>query len=122
MTNDPAMPEVRLEVFGHVKPKVYLSSDVVRLTGRADQAIFQTVSITPTPENPFKILEITIGKGDFIRYDIKEIKQADNTAYALTIFNTKQEKGWYVDHLLIKTDSPLSPELKIRVLGLVRDD
>ncbi len=121
-TNDPVRPEVRLEVSGYVKPQAYLSSSVARLTGKVGQVISQTVTITPTPENPFKILGIDLDQGDFIRYDLKEIKNSQGKAYELTIFNTKQDKGWYRDKIFIKTDSSISPELKIQVLGLVRND
>jgi len=32
----------------------------------------------------------------------------------------KQEKGWYIDNIYLKTSSKKSPVLKVRVLGYIR--
>ena len=49
---------------GFVKPRAYLSSDTVRLTGIAGTEIMKTVTISPSQENPFKITEINAEKGE----------------------------------------------------------
>jgi hypothetical protein len=121
ITNDKSHPEVRFELAGFVKPRAYLSSDTARLTGPAGTEIMTTVTISPSPENPFKIKEINAEKGENIRYDLKEIKQPDALKYQLTVYNTKKEKGWYLDHIIVKTDSPKTPEFTIKIFGVIRD-
>ena len=79
------------------------------------------VTISPTQKNPFKITKINAEKGKNIRYDLQEIKNPDALTYQLTVYNTKKEKGWYLDHINVKTDSKKTPEFKIKVFGVIRD-
>jgi len=90
------------------------------LTGKAGQTIKETVTLSPSPADPFTITEIRAEKGDHIRYEVLEIKQPDRLKYQLTIFNTKREPGWYIDKIFVKTTSRVTPEFKISVMGVIR--
>jgi hypothetical protein len=79
------------------------------------------VTIAPTIENRFKILEVKAEKGDNIRYDLIEMNRPDGLKYQLTIYNVKKEKGWYIDNIYLKTSSKRSPVLKIPILGFIRN-
>lgn len=120
MTNDKSEPEFKLKVSGNVKPGAYMSSDVIRLTGNFGDEIKQVVTVSPSHENPFKITDVKAEKGKNIRFELIEIKQEDGINYKLTVYNIKKEKGWYLDKILIKTDSQKSPELIIKVFGVIR--
>jgi len=122
ITNDKSRPEVRLEVSGNVKIRTYLSSSIVRLTGNVNHEIKQTVTISPSKKNPFKIIKINAEKGENIRYNLNEIKKPDGIKYQLTVYNTKKEKGWYLDKIYIKTNSQKSPELEIKIFGVIREN
>jgi hypothetical protein len=91
------------------------------LTGDADKEISQEITITPTPENQFKITEIKAEKGDYIRYELTEVKKQEMMNYHLTVYNTRKEKGWYLDKIYLKTDSEKPSELEIKILGYIRD-
>jgi len=78
------------------------------------------VTISPSNENLFQILDIRTDKGDNIRFDLGEIKQIKGIQYQLTVYNTKKDKGWYIDKIFIKTDSSISPEFTIDVFGVIR--
>jgi hypothetical protein len=124
VTDDKNMPEIRLELSGDVSPRAYLSTDTIRLTGTAGTEIMGALSITPTPDNPFKIIAITAEKGTDIRFELTETdnEELDELKkYLLTAYNLKKEKGWYIDKLHIKTDSDISPELVVTVFGVIRD-
>lgn len=120
-TNDPRHSHSILRLSGSVLPDFYISTNVVRLTGSVGQPIKKTVTITTTPQNPFKIKNITANKGVYIRYDIAAEKQTDGTRYRMTVYNTKPDKGWYTDKLFIKTDSNRTPEFQLKVLGFIRE-
>jgi len=122
LTNDETKPEVRLQISGIVKPRTYLSANVIRLTGTLDQEISQTVTILPSDENPFKVMKVEVDKGEYIRYEMVEIDKADKRSYQLTVFNTKKEKGWYMDNMFIKTDSQKTPKFELKVLGVIRNN
>jgi hypothetical protein len=124
VTDDKAMPEIRLELSGDVTPRAYISGDTIRLTGSAGKKIKGDLFITPTPDNPFKIIEITAEKGEDIRFELTETgnEELDELKkYHLTAYNLKKEKGWYIDKLHIKTDSDTSPEFVVTVFGVIRD-
>jgi len=98
-----------------------LSATVIRLTGNAGQEISKTITIAPTPGNPFKIKNVKAEKGMYFRHELVEKKQPDGVSYDLTVHNLKKEKGSYIDKLFIQTDSAISPVLEIRVMGFIRD-
>ena len=92
----------------------------MRLTGNASEEIRQTVTISPSKENLFQIVDVRTDKGDNIRFDLGEIKQGEGMHYQLAVYNTKNDKGWYIDKIFIKTDSILTPEFTIDVFGVIR--
>lgn len=120
-TNDRKRPEVNLVIVGEVKPLADIVPAEARLTGAVGRKIRQTLEITPTHENPFKIVGVRAEKGEHIRYGLAETGEPGSRTYHLTIYNRKKEKGWYIDSIYLKTDSDLSPVLKVRVFGLLRD-
>jgi hypothetical protein len=120
-TNDKKKSEFDLVLVGDIKPVADINPTEATLTGNVGQKIKQTVMIVPTSENRFKIVEVKAEKGDNIHYDLIEINQPDGIKYQLTIYNMKKEKGWYIDNIYLKTSSTISPVLKVRVLGFIRN-
>ena len=120
-TNDRKRPEVNLVIVGEVKPLAAIVPPEARLTGTVGRRIRQTVKITPTHENPFRIVGVRAEKGEHIRYDLAEPGEPGSRTYHLTIYNLKKETGWYMDNIFLKTDSDRSPVLKVRVFGLLRE-
>jgi len=122
LTSDPNHPKLELTLTGQVKPIAGLSASVIRLTGNAGQKISTTITITPAPENPFKIKNVKAENGKFFRHELAEKHlPGGGVVYDLTFINLKQEKGSYIDKLFIQTDSAISPVLEIRVMGFIRD-
>lgn len=122
LTSDPNHAKLELSLTGRVKPIVELSATVIRLTGNAGQEISKTITITPASENPFKIQNIRAENGKFFRHELVAKEQpGGGVSYDLTVVNLKQEKGSYIDKLLIHTDSAISPVLEIRVMGFIRN-
>ncbi|MBN2297170.1 MAG: hypothetical protein JXM72_01180 [Deltaproteobacteria bacterium] len=120
LTNDPHNPEIRLRISGEVKPRQDISSTSIRLTGNASEELKQSITLTPSKENPFHITEVRTGKGDNIRFDLREITLDRGIQYELAVYNTKKDKGWYIDKIFIKTDSSLTPEFTVDVFGVIR--
>jgi hypothetical protein len=120
-SNDKNKPEFNLVISGDVTPFADITPTEAKLTGNVGQKIKQAVTITPTSENRFKILEVKAEKGDNIRYELIEMNRPEGIKYQLTIYNVKKEKGWYMDNIYLKTSSKRSPVLKVRVLGFIRN-
>jgi hypothetical protein len=120
-TNDSKRPEFNLAMVGDIRPLADINPPDVKLTGTAGRDIKQTITIAPIRENPFKILEAKAEKGKDIRLDLIQVKNSGGLKYHLTVYNIKQDKGWYIDNIYLKTNSKLSPVLKVRVFGLLRD-
>lgn len=120
-SNDKKKPDFTLVISGSVKPFADITPTEAKLTGNVGQQIKQTVTIAPSNENRFKILEVKAEKGDNIRYDLIEMSQPDGIKYQLTVYNMKKVKGWYIDNIYLKTSSKISPVLKVRVLGFIRN-
>ena len=121
LNNDPNTPKLRLGISGDVERFATIKPRHVRLFGNAGDTITQTVTIVPEKKYPFKILETKARAGQFIKYELKSEEGPAGTQYKLVIENTRQEKGRYMDSILLKTDSSIRPQLRVNVFGLIRD-
>jgi hypothetical protein len=119
-TNDRDKPSFALVMAGDVRPFAVIDPPEVNLTGNAGTKIERVVSITPIRENPFVITEVKTEKGKDLHCELTQVKGPGGIKYRLTVRNTRQDKGWYIDHIYLKTTSRKSPVLKIRVLGMIR--
>lgn len=105
---------------GFVKQREVISATTARLTGPAGREIKETVTITPPSNDPFSITGVQAEKGRHIRHTLSEIQQEAGMRYQLSIYNTMKESGWYMDYVFVRTDSRVTPEFEIRVLGVIR--
>jgi hypothetical protein len=120
-SNDPKTPDTRLTIKGPVKQFAQISPRRVSMVGPVGVALTRKVIITPEQEYPFKITEHKVQKGEFIKYQLNEKKEADQLNYELVVDNLKTDKGWYSDTIILKTDSAVRPELRIRVNGNLKE-
>jgi hypothetical protein len=119
-TNDPNKPRIRLSVVGKVKGYILVLPVYVRLTGAVGEPLRQTVKLTPQKGYPFTIKSITAQRNEFVRYKLQPVDEgAEGSGYLLTVENTRTEAGNYHDTLIIETDSPHKPTLKIPVYGRI---
>ena len=120
-TNDPRKPEVRLQVTGQVNAYLTVAPNYVRLFGRSDQPLSQTVKITPLEGHPFKIKEVKAQEGQNLRYEIKPLgKDPGKNGYELVVENTMKEAGNYRDLITIQTDSKEQPSVTIPVYARIQ--
>lgn len=89
----------------------------VRLSGAVGTELKQVVRIVPGEKYPFTIKEVRANQGKEISFALEETTQNGRPAYQLTVTNTRQTPGTYIDFVYLKTDSKIEPELKIRVQG-----
>jgi hypothetical protein len=87
------------------------------LTGSTDEFISVTATIVPEIKYAFKIIDAKPQKGESISILIGENQDDGMKGYVLTVNNLKKEKGTYVDTILLITDSPFQPTIKIKVYG-----
>lgn len=121
LSNDPTSPNSKLTIKGPVKRFVKISPSRVSLVGPVGIPLTRKVMITPEPEFPFKIKAHRADKGEFIKYQLTEKKEAEQFSYELVIENLKSEEGFYSDAIILTTDSAVRPELKIRVNGNLKE-
>jgi len=120
-TNDPAHANIALTMTGQVLGPADISPKAARLTGQAGQQIQTEITIIPPALNPFDILSATAENGENIQFQIAKKTAANKPAFTLLIENRNPEPGRYFDKIVLKTTSALSPELQIRVYGIIRE-
>lgn len=119
-TNDPKKKLVQLSVGGKVIGYVTIAPAYVRLEGPIGKPISRSVQIIALKDHPFNILDIHARHDEFIRYEIKPLDKATGRdGYQLKVENTKEGNGNYHDTIMIKTDSPHKPMLRINVSGRI---
>lgn len=116
-TNDPDQERIALTISGTVNDLVTLSPARVQLTGAVGSDIHQMVSITSDASFPFRIVDVKATYGENIAFDLKPILESGKNAYCLSVKNTKRTEGRYSDTLTLTTDSPIRPQLTVRVYG-----
>ena len=76
--------------------------------------------MTPEKKYPFKIIRASADKGKFIRFEIKDVRNADRDAYEIMVENTKTTKGRYFDTIKLKIDSEIRQNIDIWVFGNIQ--
>lgn len=89
----------------------------VRFSGAVDAELKQVIRIAPGKKYPFTIKEVKANQGKDIAFNLEKITHEGRPAYQLTVKNTRQTPGTYIDFIYLKTDSKIEPEIKIRVQG-----
>jgi len=112
-TNDSNNENLTLRVTGPVEKFANIEPGIVRLKGVIGEDIRKSVTIVPFKKYPFKITESDAKNVGNIRFDIE--RRADR--YLLTVVNLAKTKTRYLDIITLKTDSPVKPEINIKVFG-----
>ncbi len=104
-------------ITGYVEKLVTISPSKVQLNGAANQNIKALVVIIPEEKYSFNIVEASAKFGEFIRYELIEVKQTNGIAYQLMVENIRKKRGRYADTIFLKTTSKFRPTIKISVFG-----
>lgn len=119
-TNDKSRPRQDLVISGPVEKFATIRPQHVSLRGYAGDSIKGMVTIIPEKKYPFKILDARAQNGKNINIQLDEVKKSSGRAYELKVENLRQKTGRYYDTIILKTDSKVRPELKVRVYGYLR--
>ena len=119
-TNDKNRPQQDLVISGPVEKFATIRPKHVSLRGYAGDPIKGQVSIISEKKYPFKILDARAQDGKNIKFQLDEVKKSNGPAYELTVENLLEKTGRYYDTIILKTDSKVRPELKVRVYGNLR--
>ena len=106
---------------GQVISAADVSPKAARLFGKAGDQIQTSVTITPPAINKFNITDVSVKEGKNIRFKIEKKVKSDPQRFILHISNTKPDPGRYFDKITLKTTSTISPEISIRVFGIIRE-
>lgn len=118
VTSDPMNQETTLKITGTAEPFALISPPRVFLQGSVNEEIKASVSIVKLDKYPFKIVETVVGeRSGYISMALTEKEKG----YDLTVSNSCKKKGRYFETITLKTGSPLKPEIKIKVMGLIKD-
>ena len=108
-----------IEISGNVEKFANITPDKLFLSGNAGEPIIGTVTVSPDPKYPFRILETKSKNGTDIQSRVEEKQENNATTYVITVENLKKDAGRYFDVITLKTDSPVKPELQFSVIGQV---
>jgi hypothetical protein len=110
---------VQLAIAGTVDRFAAINPRMLNLRGTAGEKLQGTVTIVPEEKYPFKVLGARSREGK-LATSLSEVKENGRTAYAFVVENLKAEAGSCNDTVVLKTDSPLQPELDVRVFVYLR--
>ena len=105
---------------GEVRKFATLNPSKAILKGTVGEKISLTLTVVPDPQDPFKILNISVLHGTDFRYSMKGTKIDGKTAYEFLIENTRTSPGRYFDQINILTDRTENNPVTILVSGNIR--
>jgi hypothetical protein len=118
--DDPKNARIELTLTGEVIPPAEINPQAARLMGKAGEKIQADVKITSHQNNIFDIRDVSAEDGKFIRFDLEKKTTNGIQTFILHVSNIKPDPGRYFDKIVLKTTSAISPELQIRVFGIIR--
>lgn len=116
---NPGQDDIKLDISLYVTKLASVTNHKIILKGSYSQTIQGDSLIFPEKDHQFNILGIKAKKGLHIDYNIKEVIRDTKKMYLIMVTNTKNSPGVYRDMLYVRTDSPVRPEIKIRVEGRI---
>jgi len=119
-TNDPVLLWFSVGVVGQVEKFVDIQPERIQLAGPAGQPLSAEVAIIPRPDHPFRIGQIRLKNGKFIKYELTQRCADGKNRCVIRVENTRKEKGRYIDALFVDTDSEIKPVIPIYVMGTIR--
>jgi hypothetical protein len=121
-TDDPQNATIELTMTGKVIAAADIEPKAARLIGPAGSSVQTRIKITPPAANPFHITSQTAADGKNIAFQLQEKTEAGTAFFILGISNTRKAPGRYSDQITLTTTSTISPELVVRVYGIIRPD
>ena len=118
-TSAAIQPNVSIEITGNVEKFANITPNKLILRGNAGEPIIGTVTVSPDPKYPFKVLETRPKNGTDIKSSIEEKQENNTTTYIVTVENLKKDPGRYYDVIMLKTNSPVKPEIQLSIYGQI---
>ena len=118
-TSAAIQPHVAIEIAGNVEKFANITPNKLILRGNAGEPIIGTVTVSPDPKYPFKVLETRPKNGTDIKSSIEEKQENNTTTYIVTVENLKKDPGRYYDVIMLKTNSPVKPEIQLSIYGQI---
>ena len=116
LSNDPKSKGVELKMIGKVLVFADINPKAIKLFGTLGEEIRAVVEIVPSKDHPFHIVGKPATGKDAYRCSVEE----KDGRYILTAENLTTKKGIYLDTVVLKTDYPEKPEIKISVFGNIK--
>ncbi len=114
--NDPATPVVTLSLVGYAKPFIEIQpSHVVRLRGRAGEAVGAQVRFISHLPIPFEITGFTTDIPQLIQVNLKA--ENPGKVWVVEVKNLSAAPGNYQGSITLNTNAARRPRLIMRVFG-----
>ncbi len=121
-TDDPNHSNIDLTLTGDVIAPADIVPMAARLIGTASSPIRAEITITPPTANPFEIIGAKAEDGKNIVVHLEKKSDPEALYFIVHISNLKKEPGRYTDKIILTTTSNISPELVVRVFGIIREN
>jgi hypothetical protein len=110
---------VQLSVAGMVDRFASIAPRMLNLRGVAGEKLQGTVNIVPEDKYIFKALGARAREGK-LKVGLSEGLEGGKRVYTLSVENLKSEAGSFNDIVVVQTDSPIQPEIEVRVFVYLR--
>lgn len=117
-TNEPNNAMLKLLMHGNISLFTDITPKSLILKGPANEKVQAVSTITPFKEYPFSITGFELD--DALKEAVSVEIARDGGQFIITATNKLKTPGQYLGKMVIKTDSPLKPEMKLFIRGTIR--
>ena len=119
-TSDPKKSTISLTVSGTVERIVTITPQVVRLTGKAGDAITKTVKVVAVENYPFTVKGVSVKNPKNIDAKLQP-SSGKKGVWQIVVTNRQDHAGRYFNMITLDTDSTIQPQMRINVFGNILD-
>lgn len=118
-TNAPDKKKFNVVVTGKIEAVATVRPPAVYLNGKPGDVLESVITIMPSEKYKFSILDVNHRKGSGLDTTLVKPENATDP-WKIMVKASLDKAGNVFDNLMIKTDSPHRPMIKIRVSALFR--
>jgi hypothetical protein len=117
VTNDPEQKQIELKIDGPVALFADIKPTRISLYGAIGENLSAESIITPQPKYPFKV--ISAEPEDALKGKVEVGVSKKENGYVVKVRNKVSREERYRGKIIVKTDSPLKPQLDLHVYARI---
>lgn len=117
-SNDPKNAQLTIAMKGKIWTPIQINPKQARLVGPLGEKIETVVHLRGHKKEPLTVKLVSVSIPDKVAVELKEIEKG--RSYELRAKNKVETQGTYLGHVILTSNYPEKPEIRVRVSGNIK--